>query len=309
MREGFWTLSIIPHCGKSPRIFRVSRRHISILTAAFSLMILSLGYLTYEFFQRHATDQEMAVVLKEKAELEARLDEMERQARDFEKRIEAVTAEEMQFRDIAGLEGIYPEVRRAGIGGPGMDFRAMEDVDWLDASTGERSTASLERLSDLNRRVDLVFRSLVESVKQMEYNQGKFSRTPSIWPTTGRISSRFGVRRHPIFGGLRPHEGIDIYASKGTPIVATADGKVVRAGWKPGYGLTLLIDHESGYQTFYAHCSKLKKKKGDVVKRGDVIALVGNTGITTGSHLHYEVRIDGRSVDPTHYILGNAIPD
>ncbi len=309
MRENFWTLSIIPHCGKSPRIFRISRRHICIFTSSVSLLILSLAFFAYGFYSRRTSDREMSEMLRENQVLQTRLNEIERMVAGFEEQMESITTTEIQFREIAGLAGIEPEVRKAGIGGPGMDFRAMEDLSWLDNSSGETLIASNERLSTLTRRADLVFQSLVESVEQMEYNNEKFARTPSIWPTSGRISSRYGVRAHPIFGGVRPHEGIDIYASRGTPIVATADGRIVRAGWKVGYGLTMLIDHDFGYKTFYAHCSKLKKKKGDSVKRGEVIAMVGNTGITTGSHLHYEVMIDGKSVDPSNYILGHAIPD
>jgi murein DD-endopeptidase MepM/ murein hydrolase activator NlpD len=251
----------------------------------------------------------MSEVMRENKVLRTRLNEIEEMLVGFEEQMESISTTEMQFREVAGLAGIDPEVRKAGIGGPGMDFRAMEDLSWLDSSSEETLIASNERLSELTRRADLVFQSLIESVEQMEFNNEKFTRTPSIWPTSGRISSRYGVRAHPIFGGVRPHEGIDIYASRGTPIVATADGRVVRAGWKVGYGLTMLIDHDFGYETFYAHCSKLKKKKGDRVKRGDVVALVGNTGITTGSHLHYEVMLDGKSVDPSNYILGHTIPD
>jgi len=91
--------------------------------------------------------------------------------------------------------------------------------------------------------------------------------------------------------------------------MATAGGKIIRTGWRVGYGLTIVIDHEYGYRTLYAHCSRTKKNKGDIVERGDVIALVGNTGVTTGPHLHYEVIVNGKNVNPANYILGNAIPD
>jgi murein DD-endopeptidase MepM/ murein hydrolase activator NlpD len=234
---------------------------------------------------------------------------MESKVAEFEERMEGVTTAEEHFREIAGLSGIEPEVREVGIGGPSVRSSEWETETWLDESTGDQIKDTDEKISKLFRRVDLVYQSLVESIDQMEYNYDKFSRTPSIWPTRGRISSKYGARAHPIFGGVRPHEGIDIYAPKGTPIMATAGGRVVRAGWKVGYGLTLLIDHDYGYRTFYAHCSKLKAKRGDLVNRGEIIALVGNTGVTTGPHLHYEVMIDGVSKNPSNYILGDSVPD
>jgi murein DD-endopeptidase MepM/ murein hydrolase activator NlpD len=99
------------------------------------------------------------------------------------------------------------------------------------------------------------------------------------------------------------HSGIDIATSSGTPIMAPADGIVSFSGTKSGFGKVLVIDHGYGYTTFYGHCSALKKKVGDKVKRGDVVALVGNTGKSTGPHLHYEVRVNGVATNPTKYIL------
>jgi len=272
-------------------------------------MVSAMTLLAYGLQRRYSEEWELEAVLVENQALHSRLSDMEERVAEFDERLKGVTKVEENFREIAGLSGIEAEVREVGVGGPSVNSHDLKDTVWLDETTGDRIDITDERLSTLFRRSDLVYQSLVESVEQMEYNRRKFSRTPSTWPTSGRISSGFGARPHPIFGSIRPHEGIDIYAAKGTPIRATADGQVIRAGWKVGYGLTLLIDHDYGYRTFYAHCSKLKKKKGDLVKRGEIIALVGNTGVTTGPHLHYEVRIDGKSVNPSNYILGEAVPD
>jgi murein DD-endopeptidase MepM/ murein hydrolase activator NlpD len=102
--------------------------------------------------------------------------------------------------------------------------------------------------------------------------------------------------------------GVDISAPRGTPILASADGRVVRAAWVVGYGNTVEIDHGFGYMTLYGHASKLLARVGQRVRRGDVIALVGSTGIATSAHLHYEVRVNGRPQNPSNYILPGIVP-
>lgn len=127
--------------------------------------------------------------------------------------------------------------------------------------------------------------------------------TPSLLPTKGWITSYYGPRISPTAKRLRMHEGIDIGARPGTPIVATADGRVANAGVKPGFGYFVQVDHGYGVETFYAHAKKLFAKRGQVVKRGDLIAAIGNTGQSTGPHLHYEIRVNGTPVDPLYFLL------
>jgi murein DD-endopeptidase MepM/ murein hydrolase activator NlpD len=309
LKEEFWTLSIIPHCGKAPKVFPVSRWHLYLMGAVAGILLSILIFLVYSHVVLTAEERNFAEVMAENQALHDHLEKMEERVVSFEERMERVTRAEMQFREIAGLGGIELEVREAGVGGPALSANGHGEGSWLLESTGLRIEATREALSSLERRAELLYQSLVESVDQIEYNHEKYARTPSIWPTKGRISSRYGSRYHPVFGGIRRHEGVDIYAPKGTPIAATADGKVARAGWEVGYGLSMVVDHGYGFRTFYAHCSKLKKNVGDGVERGDIIAMVGSTGITTGSHLHYEVLVDGKSVNPTHYLLGDAVPD
>ena len=122
--------------------------------------------------------------------------------------------------------------------------------------------------------------------------------TPSIWPTQGYVSSPYGLR----FGGTEFHQGIDIAAEMGTPIVAAADGVVTAAGWNGGYGNMVDIDHGSGVVTRYGHASAVAVTVGQRVRRGQVIAYVGSTGRSTGPHLHYEVRVGGQPVNPAAYL-------
>ncbi|MEA3545134.1 MAG: M23 family metallopeptidase, partial [Thermodesulfobacteriota bacterium] len=118
------------------------------------------------------------------------------------------------------------------------------------------------------------------------------------WPTKGWLTSYFGMRKSPFTGKRVMHEGLDIAANVGTPVVATADGVVTRVKYAPDYGKTVILDHGYGYQTIFAHNSKILVKAGQRIKRGDMVARVGNTGRSTGSHLHYELRLNGVPIDP-----------
>ncbi|MDY6967434.1 MAG: M23 family metallopeptidase [Spirochaetota bacterium] len=122
--------------------------------------------------------------------------------------------------------------------------------------------------------------------------------TPSIIPNRGHITSLFGWRRSPFGFGRNYHTGIDIAAAPGTPIRATAPGVIVFSGWGGGYGYLVRIKHKYGFQTVYGHCSSIKAKKGDKIKKGDIVSYVGQTGAATGNHCHYEIRLGGAPINP-----------
>ena len=127
--------------------------------------------------------------------------------------------------------------------------------------------------------------------------------TPSIWPVPGRINSAFGRRIDPFHGGGSFHPGIDLDAESGTPVVATADGVVIDAGWMGGYGKRVAISHgKNGLSTVYAHLTEIFATPGQVVRRGEVVGRAGRTGRSTGTHLHYEVRYHGTQVNPYKYL-------
>jgi murein DD-endopeptidase MepM/ murein hydrolase activator NlpD len=129
-------------------------------------------------------------------------------------------------------------------------------------------------------------------------------------PTQGWLSSAFSsMRTHPILHMARPHEGIDVSAPMGSPVVAPAAGVVSRVTRETGYGLVLEVEHGNGIETKYAHLSRVNVRPGQRVTRGQQIANVGNSGLSTGPHLHYEIHVNGRVVDPLTYVLPGAIPD
>ena len=144
----------------------------------------------------------------------------------------------------------------------------------------------------------------IHKLDQFQLDKDSFLRsTPTLLPTKGWITSYYGPRISPTSKRLRMHEGIDIGARTGTPIVAVADGTVIFAGKKPGFGNFVGIDHGYGVETYYAHAKGLFTKKGQLVKRGQRIAAIGSTGASTGPHIHYEVRVNGTPVDPLYFIL------
>src|SRR6476661_7434658 len=163
-------------------------------------------------------------------------------------------------------------------------------------------------LNALIRRADLLASSFEEAKDSLASHSQRLAATPSIMPTQGWLTSAFSsMREHPILHIARPHEGIDVTAPMGSPIEAPAAGTVTDAGWESGYGNTITIDHGYGLVTKFAHCSKLLVRTGQHVSRGTKIALVGNTGLATGPHLHYEVHVNGRPVDPLKYVLPDKV--
>lgn len=180
--------------------------------------------------------------------------------------------------------------------------------DWL------RFTKKTFKLAEQYARFDYDFNILKAEIQDLEIqihamdqfllDKESFLRsTPTILPTKGWITSSYGPRINPISKILKMHEGLDIGARTGTSIIAPADGIVSFSGSKPGFGKIIQIDHGYGIETIYAHAKKLTVKRGERITRGQAIASVGNTGRSTGPHLHYEVRINGTPVDPLLYTL------
>jgi len=155
-------------------------------------------------------------------------------------------------------------------------------------------------VDDLQVAVKVREQSLEELKQQLLDKQRKIAAKPSIWPARGEVTSRFGWRS---LGGGEYHPGIDIANNIGTPIVATGDGQVVYSDWDSGgYGKLVKIDHNNGIVTLYGHTSQIVVHNGENVKKGQVIAYVGNTGYSTGPHVHYEVRVNGTAVNPASFL-------
>ena len=168
----------------------------------------------------------------------------------------------------------------------------------------ELGTALMEsRVQGLSHQAEQQLLSLTELVSFFEAQENLLAHTPSIWPIRGWMTSRFGVRNDPYTGEKAMHSGVDLAAAAGTKVVAPADGMVIFAGSRGAYGKMIIIEHGMGMVTHYGHLSKVLVNIGDEIERGHHIGAVGNTGRSTGPHLHYEVRVDGIPTDPEHYVL------
>jgi murein DD-endopeptidase MepM/ murein hydrolase activator NlpD len=255
---------------------------VSALSSLATIGIMKLSVPVVE----HALERENATMHRELAEVRGQITELRSQ-------LDVLAEHDEQFRLVAGLKPIDDDVRRVGIGG-----------------TLERSVASAE-VGELLRRARLLNFSWKEARGSLAKKHAKLEATPSILPTSGYITSSFTRSRyHPILNRARPHEGVDIAAREGTPIVAAAKGRVRFSGPNGDYGLVIELDHGHGTVTRYAHASKLKVKRGQSVERGDTIGLVGSTGLAVGPHVHYEVLVYGRPTNPAnHFFNVKAIAD
>lgn len=168
----------------------------------------------------------------------------------------------------------------------------------LTKTQGLQDTESTDELRILIDTLDLKKKELQDFIVDIEERFEYLETIPDLWPTHGRLTSKFGMRQNPLGRGRQFHYGIDIANSSGTNIVASAKGIVIFSGYKRGYGRTVILDHENGYKTLYAHNSKVLVSVGDRVEKGQLIAKMGSTGRSTGSHLHFEIHENDKPIDP-----------
>ena len=309
MSQEHWTLLLLR--GDREDLKQISfpaRRLRLLLVGASSLVLLLVAVLAVTGLQaRDAVTHHL--LERQNRILAAELEMMRERVDGLRGEVEALVTKDAEIRLVAGLSPIDPEVQRVGIGGPGSpDLRSHPLYD-VDAEAAAGAFALTYDIHALERRARLLRESLTDAGTELRSHRALLEATPSVLPTRGAITSGFSnARMHPIHNEARPHTGIDISAPTGTPIRAAAYGRVTFAGRRAGYGLTVIVDHGFGYQTLYAHASELKVRAGQRVSRGDVIATVGRSGIATSPHLHYEVHVGGRAVDPRNYLLTDVVP-
>jgi murein DD-endopeptidase MepM/ murein hydrolase activator NlpD len=265
---------IVPHGSDQPREIIVSERMLKVLrgTATTLGILFGLAVLSTAAMAARGGPGPM-VDAASRAELDS-----------LRTALTTVAQREARIRLLAGLPPLDSVVEVADPG--------TRDVPNLLAHASRLAT-SFDEVSD-----------------SLEVNAARLASLPSIMPTSGWLTSEFSKgRRHPILHVSRPHEGIDVAAPMGTAIVAPAAGVIRRVANERGYGLILEIDHGNGITTRFAHTSRVVVRQGDRVTRGDHVANVGNSGLSTGPHLHYEIHVNGRVVDPLTYVLPGAIPD
>ncbi|SEA55041.1 Murein DD-endopeptidase MepM and murein hydrolase activator NlpD, contain LysM domain [Desulfuromusa kysingii] len=280
-----FSLIIIPEENRKVSSLRL---HSGMVKAAICGCCLSVGFsvfFAYQYFNFNMDYAELQQLRLSNIEQQQTLLSLTADLNNVQQQMNDLAESEARVRQLAALEAL-PEDVPVAIGGI-QEFDPMEDVDAI-----QRQINKLQVAIELRRQSQ-------EGVRNLLNDQVSLSRaTPKGWPTKGWLTSYFGMRKSPFSGRQVMHEGLDIAANTGTPVVATADGIVSRVRYSRDYGKMVVIDHGYGYRTIFAHNSKVLVKAGQRVKRGDMISQVGNTGRSTGSHLHYELRLNGVPIDP-----------
>jgi murein DD-endopeptidase MepM/ murein hydrolase activator NlpD len=300
-----WTVVFVPHGSEPSKIVEVSYGVIKLAAGGVALGVAAALLVGYATVARTADLTRSSRLQDENTRLTEEIGELHGRLSFLSDTLAQISQRDAKIRVLANLDPIDPSVQAAGIGGPTLAPRPLLPTE----SPAMRRTQDIRvDLNALIRRANLLASSFEEAKDSLASHSQRLAATPSIMPTQGWLTSAFSsMREHPILHIARPHEGLDVTAPMGSPIEAPAAGTVTDAGWESGYGNTVTIDHGYGVVTKFAHCSKLLVRTGQHVSRGTKIALVGNTGLATGPHLHYEVHVNGRPVDPLKYVLPDKV--
>ena len=306
MKE-FYTVVLFPGSTSSPKRIQVPKRWFRVgLISTLVVIIgfsLSSAYLSQRYFQLVGDEAELIELRRASKIRKIQVEKFAQQVKNFESEMTRLERFEKKLRVITALEDSPQAVAKNwGLGGSyGLSSHSLTTSLAYEArSLSNKLSNDLGHLTAQAKIQSISFQELDDFFKNQK---SLLLATPSIWPTRGWVTSDFGFRKSPFTGLRERHEGWDIGARSGSAIRSTADGLVVVSGREHGYGKMIEIDHGYGLVTRYGHNSKNLAKVGSRVKRGQIIALVGNTGRSTGPHLHYEVLLNGAPMNPKNYIL------
>ena len=249
----------------------------------------------------------MAIIRRDNQYLKAQYTILQEKIRSAEQTLADVRhRDQFVYRPLLGVDTLnIPQV-----------YAEYNDSKYADLPTGEYEELIVEGWKSLDKLMREIYYAScsLDDTQDLAENKEEFSTViPAIWPIDRTklkdVSSLYGMRVHPRYGYWKMHEGVDLSAPKGTPVYATGNGVVVRASWQRGYGELIELNHGFGYKTRYGHLSKMYVSPGDSVTRGQVIGEVGNTGVSSGAHLHYEVRFRDKTVNPIHYFNKDMSPE
>ena len=301
------TIVLFPGTLRAPKKLSLPQRVVKVcVLVSFVVLIGFMGsvfYFSQQYLSLQGSENELVKLRRDSKIRKIQVAKFAQQVKNFETQMARLERFEKKLRVITALENSPKSVEKNwGVGGPyGLSTNSFKTAMGRGAaSMVDRLSNGLDHLDRQAKIQSISFQELDDFFK----NQKSFlSSTPSIWPTRGWVTSSFGFRKSPFTGLREKHEGWDIAARNGAPLRATADGVVVVEGREYGYGNLVEVDHGYGIVTRYGHNSKHLVKVGDRVKRGQVVSLVGNTGRSTGPHLHYEILLNGVPVSPKNYIL------
>ncbi len=286
------TIIFVPHARAKFRKWRLSTFQVGLILGTLAIFTIGGIVATVAYFSTSFDRSQLELVRAENTDLrdvnqgfETSIRDLETQVADYQQRIHKLAI-------VAGLSELSPSAE-AGIGGLDPFELGIDTGDQLVALEG-----TLEEMRAGMRLLEHKFdeRHLLISAK------------PAVTPVRGLLTSGFGYRSDPFTGRRAFHRGVDIVAPAGKEVYATGDGIVTRAGRAQGLGNAVFISHGFGFSTRYGHMSRIHAKVGEKVRRGDVIGLVGSSGRATGTHVHYEVHVDGRAANPLGFILDDTAP-
>jgi murein DD-endopeptidase MepM/ murein hydrolase activator NlpD len=280
-------LQVVLALKRRNRLLRVSIPVPLLYVGAVGLvgLLVLAGFLGQLYLARHTDYGRLNRLVAENYQLKQKLCVSAAAMDTFRQFLASTEEMDNRLRAACGLYLIPEDMRLMGVGG-GTD----EPVD--------------AQVDALVRRVRFEQGSLSEIETALQDQHERLAHLPSIWPVRGWVTSGFGYRRDPFTGRRTEHDGLDIVAPYGTPVVATADGKVIYSGWKSNWGRVVEIDHGNGLVTFFAHLRSTSVEVGATVTRGQQVGRLGSSGRSTGAHLHYGVKRKGSWVNPRSYILG-----
>ena len=286
------TVMLIPHSEK--KIFNFQ---ISIFTISFLIVVLAGVVVTFFISTSRYT-----LTKKEMVELQNEQEGSINSMNLFKEEISVLNNSVLEYKnnikDIIKLLGASQSENIFGLGGPETEIKNITEIIGLRNKGDYRS--ELETIKRINADIKASTKVLQNFTKFLAASEEIIQKIPNNWPIIGGgyITSPFGMRRSPFTGNWAMHQGVDMSWWPGAPIRASADGVVVFSGMKGGYGRTIQIQHEYGFQTLYGHLSSITAYEGKQVKKGEIIGFLGRSGRSTGFHLHYEVRIGTKAVDP-----------
>ena len=243
-------------------------------------------------------NQKISSLKSENRQLKEEIRKMAEQYQNMVSEVNDISEMNSELRIAANLEAISDEEKMLGIGGSENSLSSAFSIKDIEIKN------LLKSVDELISTVNFEKKQTVQIAQKLDRNEELYACLPALKPTVGDYSiDGFGMRRHPILGVRKFHHGIDINCDYGTEVHSPGNGTVMAVERRAGFGLVVEIDHGFGYRTIYAHLSKAMVKRGEMIKRGQVIAKSGNSGLSSGPHLHYEVHHNGISVDPTDFFF------
>jgi murein DD-endopeptidase MepM/ murein hydrolase activator NlpD len=293
--------------GTAVKQIHCSRNKLFAISAAAGLILVAVCYATIDYFsvrsqlaKKNQIERSLARQSEEVLHQREQIQKFAAKINILKDKLVQLNQFEEQIRIIANIDQPSGHDGLFGVGGsPPDDLNPNIELTGRHQQLIKDMHRQIGQLDAASTRQRSGFESLLE---KLEAQKNLLAHTPAIRPVSGWVTSRFGYRQSPFTGKREFHKGLDIANRVGTPIVATADGVVSYSGRKGLLGKVVVIDHGHGLVTRYGHVDALKVEVGAAVNRGQVIAHVGNTGRSTGPHLHYEVRLNGVPVNPTAYI-------